>query len=134
MYYLAKISELFIVEPLTPYQMLGILGVPSLFAGLIGWLIAELKEKKLRRTMEKAEESEEIKALKMGVQALLRANMISEYNKWSERGYMPIDVKDSFENVWKQYHAMGKNGVMDDIHNKAVALPTSKPKETDTEE
>lgn len=130
-YCLASISELFVIEPLTSYQVIGILGIPSIFAGFVGWLIAELKEKKLRRTMEKAEESEEIQALKMGVQALLRANMISEYNKWHEKGYMPIDVKDSFENVWKNYHAMGKNGVMDDIHEKAMDLPTSRPKSKD---
>ena len=60
----------------------------------------------------------------MGVQALLRAQMISEYNKWTERGYAPIYARQNFENCWTHYHALGANGVMDDIHNKFMALPT----------
>lgn len=31
--------------------------------------------------------------------------------------------RDDFENCWVQYHALGANGVMDDIHQKFLALP-----------
>lgn len=65
-------------------------------------------------------------ATKLGIQALLRAQMISDYNKWSSKGYAPIYARDNFENVWKQYHALGANGVMDDIHDKFMALPIEK--------
>lgn len=67
---------------------------------------------------------EESKSLKEGTQALLRANLVRDYNEWSEKGYAPIYIRDNFENCWKHYHRLGVNGVMDDLHNKFMALPT----------
>ena len=70
----------------------------------------------------------QIKGIKLGVKALLRAQMISEYNKAMEQGYARIYAKENFQNCWEQYHAIkGPNGVMDDIHNKYMALPTEPP-------
>ena len=66
----------------------------------------------------------QIKAVKKGLQALLRAQLIDDYNKWSEKGYAPIYARQNFENCWFQYHALGANGVMDDIHAKFLDLPT----------
>lgn len=64
---------------------------------------------------------------KKGVKALLRANMISEYETWHERGFAPIYAKQNFENLWVQYHAIkGPNGVMDDLHTKFLELPTER--------
>lgn len=65
----------------------------------------------------------QIKGIKLGVQALLRAQMIHDYNKWSERGYAPIYARQNFENCWAHYHSLGANGVMDDIHRKFLELP-----------
>ena len=73
----------------------------------------------------------QIKGVKLGVQALLRAQMIHDYNKWSERGYAPIYARENFQNCWKQYHALGANGVMDDIHNKFLMLPIEPPRKDD---
>jgi len=97
------------------YQVLCLIGVPSMFIALFGFLWAKLKNY-----------NKETKALKLGVQALLRAQMINDYNQWSEKGYAPIYARENFENCWKQYHGLGANGVMDDIHNKFMALPTPK--------
>lgn len=69
----------------------------------------------------------QIKGVRLGVQALLRAQMIEYYNKWEERGYAPIYARQSFENCWAQYHSLGANGVMDDLHQKFLALPTEPP-------
>lgn len=66
----------------------------------------------------------QLRALKRGVQAMLRAQMIAEYNRWSEKGAAPIYAKDNFENLWRQYEKLGRNGVMLDIRSKFIALPT----------
>lgn len=71
-------------------------------------------------------------ALKKGIQALLRAQMINDYNKWTSKGFAPIYARDNFENCWKQYETLGENGVMNDIHSKFLTLPTEK-KEIDNE-
>ena len=96
------------------YQWLCILGVPSLSAMLIGMIVGQFKA---------------VRALKRGVQALLRAQMINDYNKWSERAYAPLYARQNFENLWVQYEALGENGVMEDLHTKFLKLPVDKPKE-----
>lgn len=65
-----------------------------------------------------------IRALQKGVQALLRAQMIQYYNHYRDKGYAPIYARESFENCWIQYEKFGKNGVMQDIRAKFLALPT----------
>lgn len=62
-------------------------------------------------------------ALELGVQALLRAEMIEQYEKYKDRGHCPIYAKENFENMWVQYESLGANGVMCDIHNKFMSLP-----------
>lgn len=70
----------------------------------------------------------QIKGIKLGVKALLRAQMLDDYNRFMEKGYAPIYAKENFQNCWEQYHAIkGPNGVMDDIHDKFLRLPTEPP-------
>lgn len=113
---------------LTLPQILGILGIPSL-ASIIGWVYKKYQEHQKKNEEAQKKHDAEIKVLKLGMQAMLRAQMIDDYNKWHEdRGYAPIWAKDNFENVWVQYEALGENGVMNDIHDKFMALPTERPK------
>lgn len=70
--------------------------------------------------------NDKYEALKLGVQALLRDKLYDKYDKYTELGYAPIRARENFENIWLQYHNLGKNGVMDDIHNKFMSLPTEK--------
>ena len=69
-----------------------------------------------------------VRALSLGVQALLRAQMINDYNRYLEKGYAPIYAKQNFENCWQQYDKLGKNGVMKDIHDKFLQFPTEPPR------
>lgn len=95
------------------YQVLSLLSVSSITSAIIGGLISKLIQYRTQN-----------KALKLGIQALLRAQMINDYNKWSSKGYAPIYARENFENCWTQYEALGENGVMNDIHKKFLALPT----------
>ena len=65
-------------------------------------------------------------ALKLGVQAWVRDKLYDKYDKYIEICYAPIRARENFENIWLQYHNLGKNGVMDDIHNRFMELPTEK--------
>lgn len=96
------------------YQWLCLLGIPSLVATIVGIVVSEIRS---------------VKALKKGVQALLRAQMINDYNKWSDRKYAPLYARQNFENLWVQYEALGENGVMEDLHDKFLSLPTEPPKQ-----
>lgn len=112
---------------ITLYQVLSLLAVPSLFALIYGRMFARIEKKQQQHDKELEKNNNETKAVMLGVQALLRAEMIKDYNKWSDRGYAPIYARESFENCWEQYHSLGANGVMDDIHDKFMELPTTKP-------
>lgn len=70
-------------------------------------------------------------AVCLGVQALLRDRLYHEYNKALEVKYAPIYAKENFENMWKQYHNLGVNGVMDEIHKTYMALPTERRNDHD---
>lgn len=61
---------------MTIYQVLCLIGVPTLILAVFKYLWGQIKHN-----------TEDSKALKAGIQALLRAQMISDFNKYSEKGY-----------------------------------------------
>ena len=68
-------------------------------------------------------------SVQLGVQALLRDRLYYNYMKYAEKGYAPLYARENFENMYKQYHILGANGVMDDIYRKFMALPLEKESE-----
>lgn len=80
--------------------------------------------KKMNRKLNETKKKDE--AIELGVQALLRSQMIADYNHYYDKGTAPIYARENFENVYKQYKNLGGNGVMTDIHSKFMALPTPK--------
>lgn len=65
-----------------------------------------------------------IKVLELASQAILRDRLYSEYNRLIDRGYATYDEKENFENMYKNYHSLGSNGVMDHIRDEVTELPT----------
>ena len=104
---------------MTWYQILTVSGIPSIITALLNWL----ERRAVRKEKAKDKTAEKTDALALGVQALLRAQMIADYYHYEEKGYAPVHVRDNFENCWIQYEALGENGVMKDIHDKFLALP-----------
>lgn len=109
------------------YEILALVGVPSIITAILNWY----ERKQIRAEREREKRADRTDALALGVQALLRAQMISDYNRYSGKGWAPIYARESFENVWKQYENLGANGVMEDIHKKFMALPTAERKTND---
>ena len=79
---------------------------------IIAYLLAVIKLKK-----------KENEALKVGVQALLRDRIIGIYYHYTEKGWMPLDVRNSLEACYKSYEALGENGVIDDLVEQLRELP-----------
>lgn len=69
------------------------------------------------------------KAVENGVQSLLRAEMIRQHEKHTERGYCPIYAKDALRREYEAYHALGGNGVITDLYDDIMALPETQPKQ-----
>lgn len=87
------------------YQIISVIGLPSVLT-VVGLIYS--REKSLR----------------LGVQALLRAQMINDYYKYTEKGYAPLHAKDNFENCYRQYHSLGANGMMDKLRDEFLSLPS----------
>ena len=85
--------------------------------GILSIAVTEL----VRRVKREKQHDE---ATEKGLQALLRDRLIYQYDKYKDKGYAPIYAKENFENLYKQYHNLGANGVMDDIYNDFRKLPT----------
>ena len=58
------------------------------------------------------------------MQALLRANIIGLYNKYIERGDIPIYERENVEQLYTQYKNLKGNGVVDGLRDRLRELPT----------
>lgn len=66
--------------------------------------------------------------IKRGTQAGLRHDLSMMADEWLTKGYCPRNVKDDFDNIYTQYHQLGRNGVMDNIYQSILCLPETKVK------
>ena len=96
---------------MSTWNWLALFGVPSIVGALIVSLWVQTK------------------AIKRGVQALLRDRLLQGYKHYRAQGYADEDDRSNLDNIYIQYHALGKNGVMDDLHNKFLKLPIERKEE-----
>ena len=64
-------------------------------------------------------------AMTGGMRSILRAELLHEYNKWTDRGYCPMDGKEYMERTYLSYHALGGNGIGTAMFDEVMALPMS---------
>lgn len=68
------------------------------------------------------EEQQKNEAIASGVQALLRESIVGNYNKYSEKGYMPIYAKESVKKAYKAYAELGGNDVAKELYQKMLSM------------
>lgn len=93
---------------MTWLEILQMFGLPSMLVALVVYVVKA------------------VLAMKKGLQALLRSQLIADYNRYHDKGFAPIYARENFENCWKQYHNLGANGVMDGVREQFMDLPVSK--------
>lgn len=72
----------------------------------------------------------QVVAMRKGIRALLRADLIRLYNKYhDDLKHCPIYVKQSLEDEYKQYHTLKGNGVGTQMYEALMALPTEEREE-----
>lgn len=60
----------------------------------------------------------ENEAVKLGIQAILRESIVSNYNKYKDRGYIPIYARESVKKIYEAYTDLGGNDVAHDLYDK----------------
>ena len=68
-----------------------------------------------------------LKAIKNGIQCLLRAEIIRCHDKYMEREYCPIYAKEALTRAYKAYHALKGNDVATELYEELIHLPTEPP-------
>lgn len=71
-------------------------------------------------------EMKEQRAIKAGVHALLRDQLIKSYNYFMEKGEIQIHDRDNIKHLYDQYHDLGANGVIDNLIQEMMRLPVKK--------
>lgn len=87
-------------------------------------LVNKHSEKKRQAEVEELKQSDKIRLLETGLQALLRAEIIRQHDKYMDKGYCSIYARDALDRVYESYHALGGNGTMTDLYKQTTALPT----------
>ena len=83
------------------YQWLCVLGIPSLVISSFGIIISQFRQ---------------LKALKLGLQAILRDRLLQAYKFYGHQGWASYDDKSNIQNIYTQYEALGPNGIMERKH------------------
>jgi len=68
-------------------------------------------------------------AIAEGVQSLLRESIVSNYNKYQDKGFCPIYAKESIKKVYSAYHNLGGNDIATNLYNKVLTMPEEKANE-----
>lgn len=104
---------------MTIYNWLSLLGIPVIGGAI--WKAIGSQLKKINAQFEKFTARQT--ANELGTQALLRDRLYKIFEECKKRGGASLLERENFQNIYDQYHALGANGVMDDIKTKFFALP-----------
>ena len=81
------------------------------------------EDARVEREAEERRREEWQNAMTGGMRSMLRAELLHEYNKWTDKGYCPMESKEYVERTYNSYHALGGNGIGTSMYNEVMALP-----------
>lgn len=90
-----------------------------LAAGIISYM------QTIKHKFEKS--NKDYEAIREGMKALLRAEIIATYNHYAGLSYMPIYARENLHDLYKQYKTLGGNGAIDSIVEIAFDWSTKEP-------
>ena len=101
---------------MTVYNWLSLVGIPTIFGLIVGG-VYKVMVNKFKRA------NEQYTAIKLAIQAMLRDRLYQIYHECKQANGATHIQRENFNNLYTQYHALGANGVMDDVRAKFFALP-----------
>lgn len=101
--------------------------VGPLISGAAVVLVAIIEAAAARERKRVKTDNQKSDAIMNGVQALLRREIISEYNHYSEKGYIPIYGMENVLDMYNAYKSLGGNGMAAKLVEAMKKLPTEPP-------
>ncbi len=86
--------------------------IPTILGGGIGFILTKLKKNKSKE-----------EAIELGVQALLRNELIRRYREYEAKGEISILDKENMEAMFEQYKNLGGNGTVKHMMDEMFELP-----------
>jgi hypothetical protein len=65
-----------------------------------------------------------LKAIKLGMRALLRDRIYQAHDHYSQKGHLPIYARENIELMYVPYKALGGNGTAKKLVEEMLELPT----------
>lgn len=98
---------------------------------IIGFLIRHLyarikKEREAREALEQKARAE-TDAVKAGMKALLRRQVLADCKQAAQDGFCPADTRDTITAMYDAYHGLGGNGSVSDAYSRMRQLPLVRP-------
>jgi hypothetical protein len=93
-------------------SVMALFGVPSLFALASYFVKACIKF------------SKKIDILMNAQQKQMRRELTMDFHRYMAEGHIDDDDLDMWEQAYQAYHALGKNGIMDNYRQKLIELNT----------
>lgn len=90
---------------------------------IVGVLMRKLQRALKHAEREKAQQAREWSGIRVGMQVMLRNDLLASYQSARQRGKITYDEADTFEAMYGAYHALGENGVMDGIRESFRRFP-----------
>ena len=80
---------------------------------------------RIKREAEERRTAEWQQAMTGGMRSMLRSELLHEYNKWTAKGFCPMESKEYVERTYSSYHALGGNGIGTAMYEEVMELPMS---------
>lgn len=106
------------LEQIVIYIITTILGMA------LGYVTSKFKKNKKLEEEKEKEEKKKINVLEMGVQALLRNEIIRRYREFESKGEISILDKENLEEMFEQYKNLGGNGTVKKMMDELLNLKT----------
>ena len=87
--------------------------IPALLGGVLGFIATKLKKNKKKDL-----------AIELGVQALLRNEIIRRYREFETKGEISILDQENLDEMFEQYKNLGGNGTVKKMMNDLYELKT----------
>ena len=93
------------------FEIMAVLGIPTISTLVIG-VIHTIKAQGKR-----------ISILMEAQQAQMRRDLMQDYRKHKQNGWITPDAMDEWEKQYQAYHQLGLNGVLDARRQELLSLP-----------
>lgn len=101
--------------------------VSAVIAALVGVLVTSIG-RAAGRSREREEQTDRMRQLTQdGVGVLIRDKLLAYYKHHVRIGYISIEDRQTFDDLWRIYHDMGMNTLADSLNEHVMSLPIAKP-------